>query len=187
MKVPQILTYALLILCCNLSFSQKTSLSTLPSGIYLNKEVLSISATLESESYKTLFAAVKAADLEEVLGMSGPFTFFAPSNSAFSQFTSEELNELFKEENKKKLKDLLTYHIVAGNLTASKILRAMCKGEGKASFTTVQGNKIMATMQGTDIILADTQGNTAKITVADVGQSNGVIHEIDSVISPTKI
>lgn len=187
MKVPQILACTCLLFCFNLSLAQTSSLSTLSSSIYLEKGVSSISTALNSEGYKTLFAAVKAADLEDVLGMSGPFTFFAPSNNAFSQFTSEELKELFKEENKKKLKDLLTYHIVAGNLTASKILRAMCRGEGKATFTTVQGNKITATMRGTDIILADAHGNTAKITVADVGQSNGVIHEIDSVILPTKI
>lgn len=187
MKVPQILAYAVLLLFLNLSFGQTNSLSTVPSGMYLDSKVSSISNTLNSEAYKMIFAAVKAADLEDVLGMSGPFTFFAPANNAFSQFTAEELDELFKEENKKKLKDLLTYHIVAGNLTASKILRAMCRGGGEASFTTVQGNKITATMQGTDIVLADINGNTAKITVADVGQSNGVIHEIDSIISPTKI
>ena len=143
--------------------------------------------TNDSEHHKILLAAVKATDLEGVLGQSGPFTVFAPSDNAFSKFSEDELEALFLSDNKKKLKSLLTYHIVAGNLTASKILRALCRGEGKASFTTVQGTKINASMRGTDIILTDSFGNSAKITAADSNQSNGVIHEIDSVILPSKI
>lgn len=189
MKFSQIATYAMLFLCAVVTYSQSQDAAPVEfsSEYHVNDQEADIRSSLNSESHKMLFAAVKATDLEDVLGMSGPFTVFAPTDNAFAKFTAEKLEELFKEENKTKLKSLLTYHIVAGNLTASKMLRAMCRGEGKATFTTVQGNKIMASMQGTDIVLTDGFGNQAKITAADVGQRNGVIHQIDSVILPTKI
>ncbi len=189
MKSPQSPLYIIGFLCFTLSlFSQTKSLTVLTPSVYpvVNEKTI-METTGDSENHKILLAAVKAADLEKVLGQSGPFTFFAPSDNAFSKFSSEELKHLFNEDNKKVLKDLLTYHIVAGNLSASKMLRAMCSGRGSASFTTVQGAKITATMKGTDIILTDSLGNTAKITVADASQSNGVIHEIDTVILPTEL
>lgn len=171
----------------NKTLAQNKTLTTLPAIIYLSKDKTIIESTSDSDNHKILLAAVKAADLEDVLGQSGPFTIFAPSDNAFSKFSKAELNSLFLSDNKKTLKSLLTYHIVAGNLTASKILRALCSGKGKASFTTVQGTKINASMQGTDIVLTDGFGNSARITAADSNQSNGVIHEIDSVILPSKI
>lgn len=185
MKFPQIPIFVALFLSCFfLSHAQTNSLNTLTTTVYLEKAVPDIKSTLNTENYATLFEAFKAANLEEILGMSGPFTLFAPSNSAFDRFSSSEWEELFKEENRTKLKDLLTYHLVAGNLTASKMLRALCRGEGKASFTSVQGTKIFATMQGTDIVLSDASGNEARITSADANQSNGIIHHIDRVILP---
>ena len=176
--------------CCLFTISiyaQNKSLTALPSILYLSKEKTIVESANDSDNHKILMAAVRATDLEEVLGQSGPFTVFAPSDNAFSKFSEEELYKLFSSENRKQLKSLLTYHIVAGNLSASKILRALCSGKGKASFTTVQGTKINASISGTDIILTDVFGNTAKITTADSKQSNGVIHEIDSVILPSKI
>ncbi|MDT0607314.1 fasciclin domain-containing protein [Croceitalea rosinachiae] len=188
MKSSLLLTYFIsCFLLSNTVFSQSKSLTTLPSVIYLSKDKTIIQSTSDSDNHRILSKAVKAADLEDTLGQSGPFTIFAPSDSAFSKFSKDELDELFLSDNKKQLKALLKYHIVAGNLTASKILRALCRGEGKASFTTVQGAKINASMIGTDIILTDSFGNSAKITTADANQSNGVIHEIDSVILPSKI
>ncbi len=191
MKLPQIPTYcALLVVFLLFGHSlvaQTNSLAPVPAGMFLTADKTIAEATLASKDHKTLYAAVKAADLETILETSGPFTVFAPSDSAFSRFTTEELKNLFKSENRAKLKSLLTYHIVAGNLTASKILLAMCRGNGKAIFTSVQGNKITATMQGTDIILTDSLGNSAKIISADSSLRNGVIHEIDSVILPSRI
>lgn len=144
--------------------------------------------TESSDNYKTLSAVMKASDLDVILNENGPFTVFAPSDLAFEKkITSSKMTELLKSENKKDLQDLMAYHIVAGNLTASKILQALCSGKGKASFTTVQGDEIMATMNGLDIVLTDGSGNTAKIVSADANQSNGVIHEIDGVILPKKI
>ena len=186
MKFPQI-SLGLFLLVCITTFAQTKPLSTLPSAFYFTgkNNVTDLKATLDSDTHKMLFQAFEAAELEEILGMDGPFTVFAPTNHAFDTFTPEELKELFELENRKKLKDLLTYHMVAGNLTASKILRALCRGEGKTSFTTVQGTKIFATFQGTDILLTDALGNQAKITVADSEHSNGVIHQIDRVILPS--
>ncbi len=146
-----------------------------------------IESTAGSKNHKTLLAAVRAADLEATLDSDGPFTVFAPSDMAFKKLSSERIATLLDPENKKELHAVLSYHIVAGNLTASKILKAMCRGAGKATFTTIQGDEITATMEGIDIVLTDWYGNTARITTADANQRNGVIHVIDSVIMPKHI
>ncbi|RDY61359.1 fasciclin domain-containing protein [Flagellimonas nanhaiensis] len=143
--------------------------------------------TIDSERHKILMAAVKATELDDVLEKSGPFTVFAPSDAAFERFSSSKIQQLINSQDKSELKSLLSYHIVAGNLTASRILRAMCKGNGKASFTTIQGKKLLAHMEGLDIVLTDPVGNTARITTADLNLKNGVIHEIDSVILPVQM
>ncbi len=148
----------------------------------------SITAYTESNGhYKTLLSAFKAADLDKILNEDGPFTVFAPSDQAFGKLSKEIVAQLLQPESKRELQSLLTYHIVAGSLSAATILKAMCRGEGKASFTTVQGEEIIATMKGIDIVLTDNNGNSAIITTADANQCNGVIHEIDSVILPGKI
>jgi uncharacterized surface protein with fasciclin (FAS1) repeats len=165
--------------------AKASQLISLKSGMDPEKSILK--NTEGSENHKTLLAAMRAADLEEILGYDGPFTVFAPSDRAFEKLSEDKIIELLLPENKKELQALMTYHIVAGNFSASKILRAMCRGEGKASFTTVQGDEITATMQGVDIVLKDNMGNSARITIADSNQCNGVIHEIDSVIQPGKI
>ncbi|MGW9686495.1 fasciclin domain-containing protein [Flagellimonas sp. 2504JD1-5] len=144
-------------------------------------------SNVDSDRYKVLFAAVKASELEDILDKSGPFTIFAPTDAAFERFSNNKMEELINSKDKSELKSLLGYHIVAGHLSASKILRALCQGNGKASFTTIQGKKLRAHMDGIDIVLTDPTGNTAKITVADVNQENGIIHEIDSVIQPSQM
>ncbi len=164
------------------TFSQ-TSLVSVNNDL-LKKTI--IRSTEESQSHKMLHAAVKAADLEEILAGDGPFTVFAPSDGAFKKMSSDKITELLRPENKKALQSFVTYHIVAGNLTASKILKAMCRGKGTASLTTVQGNELLVTMDGLDIVLTDCFGNIARITSADFNQSNGVIHVIDSVILPNQ-
>tara|TARA_R110002049_G_scaffold130016_2_gene288113 strand:+ start:7070 stop:7702 length:633 start_codon:yes stop_codon:yes gene_type:complete len=154
---------------------------------FLQKESSIVESTADSGHYSTLLAVVKAANLDKILNEDGPFTIFAPSDMAFKKLSKVNLKELLLPENKKELFSLLTYHIVAGNITASKILKALCNGNGKASFTTVQGEKIYASMDGLDIVLADKSGNKAKITSADSNQCNGIIHEIDSVILPNAL
>ena len=178
-------TFGILLSVFSLQAQMQFTASTFEEGMDPQKSI--IKNTESSDKHTTLLAAMRAADLEEILGADGPFTVFAPSDKAFENFSKENLEVLLKPENKKKLKALMTYHIIAGDFSASKILRAMCRGEGTATFTTVQGDAITATMQGIDIVLTDNLGNTAKIVSADSIQSNGVIHEIDAVIRPTKL
>lgn len=171
-----------LLLFLNLTFAQENKSEKLQ----MNPQATIAVNTANSQNHTTLLAAIEAAELEEVLSMDGPFTVFAPSDVAFRKFSDTEIDVLLLPENKKSLHTLVTYHMVAGNLSASNILKAMCRGKGKASFTTVQGEELTATMEGIDIILTDSNGNTAKITSADSEQCNGVIHEIDSVFLPAK-
>jgi uncharacterized surface protein with fasciclin (FAS1) repeats len=146
-----------------------------------------ISNTETSNRLSTLLSALRASDLDHVLGYDGQFTVFAPSNMAFEKLPPLTVAWLMNPLNKTKLKAVMSYHIIAGKLSASKILRAMCRGNGIATFTTVQGEKITATMNGIDIILTDIFGHNAKITLADSNHSNGVMHEIDSVFMPVKL
>ncbi|GMN09076.1 fasciclin domain-containing protein [Croceitalea sp. MTPC9] len=188
MKIPHKIAYlSLAFFCLNFSFAQNTDLNTSRSEVYKTESNNHIQEAIATENHKTLIAALKSTDLEESLDENVPFTIFAPSDIAFSKLSPSKLKELLNSDDKNELKSVLKYHIVAGKLTASKILKALCRGKGKATFTTIQGNKITATMRGLDIILTDSMGNSAKITVADSTQGNGVMHEIDSVILPTRI
>ena len=135
----------------------------------------------ESGNHSMLLAAVKVSELESILDYDGPFTVFAPSDNSLDNSTKEKVNYLVKIKNKKELQSVLGYHIIAGKLTASKILKALCRGKGKAQFTTISGDILTATMRGLDIILTDKYGNQSVITKADANQCNGVFHVIDSV------
>jgi len=167
--------------------AQDNILSSESKFLSMDIEKSIISNTENSKNHTTLLAAMKAADLDKILSYDGPFTVFAPSDMAFETMFSNTSSNPLDPENKEELKAILRYHIIAGEFTASKILKAMCSGKGKATFTTVQGEDFTATMQGIDIILTDQFGNSAKIIAADANQCNGVIHEIDSVILPKKI
>lgn len=174
----------LLCLFCTVVFSQKSTLSTIPTSFYIKADFSGEKEVMYADSvrHKTLYAALKATHLDDLMKNSGAFTIFAPSENAFAQFTAQELKELFQSDNIKKLSYLLSSHIVPGKLTASKILKAMCKGGGRAVFTTIQGNKLTARMDGLDIVLIDTLGHKTKITKADFKNDATVIHEIDSVM-----
>lgn len=140
-----------------------------------------------SEKYKTLLAIIKATDYEDLMDHSGPFTVFAPSNLAFEKLSGSSLDDLMRPDHKKELRALMSYHIVAGKFSASKILKALSRGRGKTTLTSLQGDIITATMKGIDIILNDSFGNSATIVVADANQENGIIHEIDAVIRPEEL
>ncbi|MDF0716143.1 fasciclin domain-containing protein [Muricauda sp. 334s03] len=147
-----------------------------------------LSYTSRLDNHKILLSAVNATELGTLLQKSGPFTIFAPSDAAFEKFSNNKIDELIKAEDKRALKSLLSYHIVAGQLTASRMLRAIGNGNGTARFTTVQGKKLTAHLDGYDIVLTDPVGNTARITAADLNLENeGVVHEIDSVILPAQM
>ncbi|MBC2840726.1 fasciclin domain-containing protein [Robiginitalea sp. SC105] len=138
---------------------------------------------LASEQFPTLLAAVEAADLMEVL-KAGGFTIFAPSDEAFHKLDPSRVREWLDPENKRDLKALVAYHIVAGELTASRILKALSRGKGTTRFTTVQGEELIATLEGSDIYLTDCSGNRARIVCADNINTRLVFHEIDTVVLP---
>lgn len=139
---------------------------------------------VNSKDHTTLVAAVKAADLVETLQSKGPFTVFAPTNVAFDKLPKGTVETLLKPENKKMLQSILTYHVVAGKMNAKDIAAAIKNGNGKAMLKTVQGGTLTAWMMGKDLYITDENGNKAKVTIADVNQSNGVIHVVDAVVTP---
>jgi uncharacterized surface protein with fasciclin (FAS1) repeats len=132
----------------------------------------------------TLVAAVKAAGLVETLSGPGPFTVFAPTNTAFDKLPDGTVATLVKPENKATLTTVLTYHVVAGKLTAKDVMAAIKAGGGKATLTTVAGAKLTARLSGNSIVITDGKGGQSAVTTADVMQSNGVVHVIDSVLLP---
>jgi len=135
-----------------------------------------------SKDHTTLVAAVKAAGLVDTLKSAGPFTVFAPTNAAFDKLPAGTVDTLLKPENKDKLKGILTYHVVAGNMDSKAIAKAIEDGKGKATLKTVQGGTLTASMDGKDLVLTDEKGGKSKVTIADVMQSNGVIHVVDTVL-----
>ena len=150
--------------------------------MYANKNIVENAAN--SKDHTTLVAAVKAAGLVETLEGKGPFTVFAPTNEAFEKLPAGTVDTLVKPENKKKLTGILTYHVVAGKVTAAKLVEKIKASDGKAMLKTVNGESLTASMDGDSVVLTDTKGGTAKVTIADVMQSNGVIHVIDTVLMP---
>lgn len=137
-----------------------------------------------SPIHKTLVAAVKAAGLVDTLNSPGPFTVFAPTDDAFSKLPPGTVETLIKPENKDTLVKILTYHVVAGKVSAKELEKMIKKGGGKATLKTVQGEDLIATTSGGKIMLTDAKGGMATVTTADVFQSNGVIHVIDTVLMP---
>lgn len=143
-----------------------------------------IDNAVNSKDHTTLVAAVKAAGLVETLKGAGPFTVFAPVNAAFEKLPKGTVDTLLKPESKKALTGILTYHVVAGKQDAASITKAIEDGKGKATFKTVAGGTLTASLEGKDVILTDEKGGKSKVTIADVTQSNGVIHVVDSVLMP---
>lgn len=139
---------------------------------------------VNSKDHTTLVAAVKAAGLVETLSGTGPFTVFAPTNQAFDALPAGTVETLLKPENKAKLTSVLTYHVVPGKLNSWDLVKMMKDGNGSATLTTVQGETLTIKPNGSAIMITDESGGTAKVTIADVNQSNGVIHVIDKVLLP---
>jgi uncharacterized surface protein with fasciclin (FAS1) repeats len=151
--------------------------------MYANKNI--VQNAMNSPIHTTLVAAVKAAGLVPTQESAGPFTVFAPTNDAFAKLPAGTVDTLVKPENKATLTKILTYHVVAGKLSAKDIKAGIKAGHGKYEMTTVEGGKLTASMKGGKIMLTDEKGGMATITTADVFQSNGVIHVIDTVLMPS--
>ncbi|MDO9338112.1 MAG: fasciclin domain-containing protein [Caulobacter sp.] len=139
---------------------------------------------MNSADHTTLVAAVKAAGLVETLSSPGPFTVFAPTNAAFGKLPAGTVETLVKPESKAALTKILTYHVVAGKMSGADIMAAIEAGGGKAMLTTVQGETLTATKTAAGVELTDAKGGKAMVTIADVNQSNGVIHVVDTVLMP---
>jgi uncharacterized surface protein with fasciclin (FAS1) repeats len=143
-----------------------------------------IENAVNSKDHTTLVAAVKAAGLVETLSGAGPFTVFAPTNEAFAKLPAGMVDTLLKPENKAMLVGVLTYHVLPGKHSAKDIMADITKMGGKATYKTVEGADLTFSMKDGALWVWDTSGNSAKVTIADVNQSNGVIHVIDAVLVP---
>lgn len=152
-------------------------------AMYPSKNI--IDNAMNSKDHTTLVAAVKAAGLVETLSGPGPFTVFAPTNEAFDALPAGWVETWLKPENKANLTKVLTYHVVKTNALSDAIKKMVMDDGGKHPVPTVSGGKLWATVQGDDIFLTDENGGTAKVTIANVKQSNGVIHVIDTVLLPS--
>lgn len=139
---------------------------------------------VHSKIHTTLVAAVKAAGLVDTLSGPGPFTVFAPTNAAFAKLPKGTVETLLKPENKDKLTAILTYHVVAGRVSAKELAAMIKQGGGKAELKTVQGGTLIAQLKGGVIYIQDAKGDVATVTQGDVFQSNGVIHVINTVLLP---
>lgn len=182
MKTRKFLAVAVLALGFGFtSFAQKTVMVG-GAAMYPNKNI--VENAVNSKDHTTLVAAVKAAGLVETLQSKGPFTVFAPTNAAFDKLPAGTVDTLLKPENIKTLQNVLTYHVVAGKMNASDIAKAIKAGKGKATLKTVSGGTLTAWMDGKDLYISDESGSKAKVTIADVNQSNGVIHVVDTVLLP---
>jgi len=151
-------------------------------AMYPSKDI--IDNAVNSKDHTTLVAAVKAAGLVETLKGKGPFTVFAPTDAAFAKLPAGTVDTLVKPENKATLTKILTYHVVAGKVDAKSLTEMIKKDGGKSTIKTVSGGELVAWVKDGKVGISDEKGGTAWVTIADVNQSNGVIHVVDTVLMP---
>lgn len=162
-------------------FAQKTKMVG-GAEMFPSKNI--IENAVNSKDHTTLVAAVKVADLVSTLSGDGPFTVFAPINKAFELLPEGTVATLLKPENKKQLQTILTYHVVAGKVSATDLIKMIQDNDGKVAIKTVSGGTITAWMKDKKVYISDENGGKAAVTIADVNQSNGVIHVINAVLLP---
>lgn len=173
----------------NVAFSQQASLSPdmnpMVGGMAMYASKTIVENAVNSHDHTTLVAAVKAAGLVDALNGEGPFTVFAPVNSAFDMLPKGTVSNLLKPENKATLTKILTYHVVKGRWTFDMLAEAIDKGDGKATLETLSGGKLWAMWNGPkNIVIKDEKGGVAQITTYDVFQKNGVIQVVNRVLMP---
>ena len=151
-------------------------------AMYPSKNI--VENAVNSKDHTTLVAAVKAAGLVETLQSAGPFTVFAPTNAAFNKLPKGTVETLVMPENKETLTKILTYHVVPGKISSKELMKMIKKGGGKYMAKTVEGEELTFMMKGNNVMIMDAKGGSSKVTIADVNQSNGVIHVIDTVLMP---
>ncbi len=185
-----VMSTALLAGAAPLAFAQMGSMSNMKSdpmvggaAMYPSKTI--VQNAMNSKDHTTLVAAVKAAGLVDTLSGQGPFTVFAPTNEAFAKLPPGTVSALLQPNNKSMLVKVLTYHVVAGHYSAKDLMRMIKDGGGKATLKTVQGEPLTVTEHGMHLDVTDTKGDVAHVTIADVFQSNGVIHVVNKVLMPS--
>jgi uncharacterized surface protein with fasciclin (FAS1) repeats len=181
--IKKLFVMAFLVISGQASFAQmEKTVMVGGAAMYPSKNI--VENAVNSKDHTTLVAAVKAAGLVETLASAGPFTVFAPTNAAFSLLPAGTVETLVKPENKSTLTGILTYHVVSGKFNAKDIIKMIKAGNGSVEIKTVAGGILTATRKGNKIMLKDGKGGMAFVTIADVNQSNGVIHVIDHVLLP---
>lgn len=189
-KIPLIASLLTLALSCGLTLATAQAADPRHDSVIVGGQSMMpskdiIDNAVKSADHTTLVAAVKAAGLVDTLKGKGPFTVFAPVNSAFAALPAGTVDSLLKPENKTTLTHILTYHVVPGKLDMTELSKRIKAGGGKAELATVSGGKLWVMMNGPhNIVLKDEKGVTADITTYDVNQSNGVIQVIDKVLMP---
>lgn len=182
-KIKKTFITAVAILFTQLSFAQmEKTVMVGGAEMYPSKNI--VENAVNSKDHTTLVAAVKAADLVATLQGKGPFTVFAPTNSAFEMLPAGTVDNLLMAQNKPALTQVLTYHVIAGKYSSADIARLIKKGNGTATLKTVAGKNIWLMMDGNKLEIKDENGGMAYVTIKDVNQSNGVIHVIDHVLLP---
>ena len=151
-------------------------------AMYANKNI--IQNAVNSKDHTTLVAAVKAAGLVDTLQGAGPFTVFAPTNEAFAALPKGTVDTLLKPENKGKLTKILTAHVVAGKISGAEMMKKAKAMGGKYEMKTVSGDTLTAEVKSGKLYIVDDSGGSARVTIADVNQSNGVIHVVNKVLLP---
>ena len=177
-----LLSTAALITLPSVSVAQEKTVTVGGAPMYPSKTI--VENAVNSKDHTTLVAAVKAAGLVDTLSGKGPFTVFAPTDAAFKKLPAGTVETLVQPENKQKLTGILTYHVVAGKMNAADLAKAIKDGGGKATLKTVAGGELTATMAGDKVVITDAKGGKSTVTIADVNQSNGVIHVVDTVLMP---
>jgi uncharacterized surface protein with fasciclin (FAS1) repeats len=150
--------------------------------MYPDKNI--VQNAVNSKDHTTLVAAVKAAGLVDTLESAGPFTVFAPVNTAFGKLPAGTVDTLLKPENKGKLTGVLTYHVVPGRFSAADLRKQVMAGKGRTMLKTAQGETLTVMQVGRRLEVVDAHGGKSFVTIADVNQSNGVIHVVDTVLMP---
>lgn len=163
------------------TYAQKTVMVG-GAAMYPTKNI--VENAVNSKDHTTLVAAVKAAGLVETLQGAGPFTVFAPTNAAFDKLPAGTVDMLLKPENKAKLSAVLTYHVVAGKMDSKMLMAKIKAGNGMAMLKTVQGEELTVMMKGNKLMVKDSKGGMATVSIKDVYQSNGVIHVVNKVLMP---
>jgi uncharacterized surface protein with fasciclin (FAS1) repeats len=176
------LTLAFAVTTPSPSFAKEMTKMVGGAAMYPSKNI--VQNAVNSKDHTTLVAAVKAAGLVPTLESNGPFTVFAPTNEAFKKLPEGTVQTLLKPENKDKLKSILTYHVVSGRLTAKDLMEKVKAGGGKAEIKTVEGAPLTIEAKDGKLWLIDAKGDKAEVTIANVMQSNGVIHVINTVMLP---